>query len=63
MGLTRGACSRDYKLSERGEVPKSLELIEASANTERQEKLPSVRLPPLGGVMTALFIHLEDVRC
>jgi hypothetical protein len=30
----RGACSRDYKHNGRGEVPKSLELIEASANTE-----------------------------
>jgi hypothetical protein len=41
-----GACSRDYKHSGRGEVPKSLELIEASANIERLEgKLLSVRLP------------------
>jgi hypothetical protein len=30
----RGACSRGYKLSRREKVPKSLELIEACANTE-----------------------------
>jgi hypothetical protein len=28
----RGACSRDYKHGGRGEVPNSLELIEANAN-------------------------------
>jgi hypothetical protein len=40
------ACSKDYKHSGRGEVSKSLELIEASANIERLGgKLLSVRLP------------------
>jgi hypothetical protein len=34
----RSACSRDYKYIERGEVPKSLELIEASANAKRLEE-------------------------
>jgi hypothetical protein len=42
----RGACSRDYKHSGREEVSKSVELIEASVNTERfGGKLLSVRLP------------------
>jgi hypothetical protein len=42
----RGAYIRDYKHIGRGEVPKSLEPIEASANTERLGgKLMSVRLP------------------
>jgi hypothetical protein len=55
----RGARSRDYKHSRRGEVPNSLELIESSANTERfGGKLLSVRPLSLGGTTTALFIHL-----
>ena len=46
-----------------GKPPKSLELIEVSANTERQEKTTKYFASPLGGVMTALFIHLGDVCC
>jgi hypothetical protein len=38
------ACSRDYKYDGRGEVPKSLELIEASANIKRLSGELTVRL-------------------
>jgi hypothetical protein len=56
-------CSRDYKHSRRGEVPKALKLIDTSANTERLGgKILSVSLP-LGGAMTVLFIHLGDICC
>jgi hypothetical protein len=37
----------DYKHGGRGEVPKSLELIEASANTERLEENYQVFAYPL----------------
>jgi hypothetical protein len=50
--LHLSACSRDYKHNGRGEVPKSLELIEASVNILRLSgKRLSVRLRvpfPLG---------------
>jgi hypothetical protein len=44
---TRGACNREYKHDGRGEVSKSLELIEASANTERLEENYQVFVCPL----------------
>jgi hypothetical protein len=59
----QGACSRDYKPSEIGEVHKSLEQIDVSANTERQEETTKCFTCPLGGVMAALFIHLGDTCC